>query len=200
MSARRMSPRLRERGSVPNNNDNNDNSTTMMCIYIYIYVNLSIYIYICIYAHRIYTNISPCLSICIYIYIYMCVCMYIYIYICTYICIYIYIYMYILRGVGTLRYVLILGENWSCQVPICAVQLVWSCLTLDSLRVRTLVPTDIQAPLPWDPLVPLKCWFDNPHQHVVPRSRIPRSTSLFSWRLPRTSRRTSPRPQGEPLV
>ena len=27
----------------------------------------------------------------------------------------------LLRGVGTLRYVLILSENSACQVPICAV-------------------------------------------------------------------------------
>ena len=75
----------------------------------------------------------------IYIYIYMC-------YTCMYIYIYIYMYMnksrerqreknlqagsapwlrekgeVLLRGVGTLRYVLILGENSACRVPTCAV-------------------------------------------------------------------------------
>ena len=53
----------------------------------------------------------------------------------------------LLRGVGTLRYLLILSENSACQVPICAVA---------------------------------ASWFDNPHQKVVPRSQIPRSTSHFS--------------------
>ena len=47
-------------------------------------------------------------------------------------CIYIYIYIYILfissekgevprRGVGTLRYLFILSENFACRVPVCAV-------------------------------------------------------------------------------
>ena len=54
----------------------------------------------------------------------------------------------LLRGVGTLRYLLILSKNSPCQVPICAVA-AW--------------------------------WFDNPHQKVVPRSWIPRSTSHFSY-------------------
>ena len=31
----------------------------------------------------------------------------------------------LLRGVGTLRYVLILGEDSACQVPICAVAASW---------------------------------------------------------------------------
>ena len=56
----------------------------------------------------------------IYIYIYI----YTYTYAYVYIYIYIYIYMYkgevLLRGVGTPRHLLILGENPACQVPICA--------------------------------------------------------------------------------
>ena len=46
-----------------------------------------------------------------------------------YVCMYIYIYIYtythngevLLRGVGTVRYLLILSENSACQVPTCAV-------------------------------------------------------------------------------
>ena len=53
----------------------------------------------------------------------------------------------LLRGVGTLRYLLILGDISACRVPICAV------------AAR---------------------WFDNPRQKLLPRSRIPRSTSHFS--------------------
>ena len=84
----------------------------------------------------------------IYIYIYTYIHTYIYIYIYVYTHMYIYIYILtlppfaglllrpkkcggdprgsengevLLRGVGTLRYVLILSENSACQVPICAV-------------------------------------------------------------------------------
>ena len=56
-----------------------------------------------------------------------------------YVCIYIYIYIYIVgergsapKGVGTLRYLLILGENSACQVPICAAAARW----LDSPRPK----------------------------------------------------------------
>ena len=61
-----------------------------------------------------------CMYVCIYIYIYL------YIYIHTYICVHTADSIgrrrgeVLLRGVGTLRYFLILSENSACQVPICA--------------------------------------------------------------------------------
>ena len=46
----------------------------------------------------------------------------------------------LLRGVGTLRYLLILSENSACQVPICAVAAWWSDNTHQQVVPRSQIP------------------------------------------------------------
>ena len=131
-----------------------------MCIYIYIYTLYNYYI-------RVY--------ICMYVYIY------IYIYILAYTT-YIYIYIWLLLADPrdpVLSRPIVLDD-----IMLGTALLSWEkgevlLRGVGTLGYLLILSEDSACQVPICAVA--AWWFDNPHQKVIPRSRIPRSTSHFSF-------------------
>ena len=148
-----------------------------MCMCIYIYTHIYIYMYIHI---SMYTCIGVSMHLCMYVCMYRC--MYVGRYIYIYICIQIAKFLKVCFPGG-------LGTHWA-RYPLsrCTPR---SDLSDSLVRERGSAPkggrhsTTCVNPQ-WNAACQVSIcavaawWFDNPHQKVVPRSRIPRSTSHFS--------------------
>ena len=160
----------------------------MIYIYIYISIHLYMYIYIYIYIHY-YIIVCMYTHIHIYIHMYVCmyVCMYVRMYVCMYVYIYIYIYIYLfiyylqapsaLDDIFPVQCVFAVAAWWIyIHIYMCVyiyIYIQW---------IYTIIYTHVYMNnYIYIYIYISRYMFDNPRQEVVPRSRIPRSTSHFSY-------------------